>query len=357
MKKIIVFTAAFAMLLGGTALAADWNFYGSSRVSMFSETHDKDVASNPLTNGSDFTTTAFAQQSNSRIGANVAAGDVKGRFEYGTGVNVRLLYGEWNFGGGSFLVGQTYTPAHFSISTQVYGVDNNFSGTGATFSRLPALQLKFGGFKVALVKQNTTPVYGAYTATRIILPRLEASYGTNLGPVYLEAAGAYSSYEAVNPANDQGKDVNAFEGHVWAKYTAGPFMIGGSGQYGVNVGNLGMLNPGAFGVSTAQMVGTEIKDTTTMTFQIVGAFTISDMIGIEAGYGYAVNSYDDGVKIAGGASAKDDTSMSYYLQVPLTLADGVFIFPEVGVMDYDKDMNDAKEGKVTYFGAKFQINF
>jgi hypothetical protein len=32
------------------------------------------------------------------------------RFEYGTTVNVRLLYGEWNFGAGKLLVGQDYLP-------------------------------------------------------------------------------------------------------------------------------------------------------------------------------------------------------------------------------------------------------
>jgi hypothetical protein len=35
MKKIIVLTAVFAMVFTGAAIAADWNFYGSSRMALF----------------------------------------------------------------------------------------------------------------------------------------------------------------------------------------------------------------------------------------------------------------------------------------------------------------------------------
>jgi hypothetical protein len=121
MKKIIVLTAVFAMVFAGTALAADWNFYGSARMQLFSNSLSKEAsgfgyATNPLAGatGNSWSETSFDSQVNSRIGANVAAGDVKGRFEYGhrgapasssLGVGTRILYGSWNFGSGVMLVG------------------------------------------------------------------------------------------------------------------------------------------------------------------------------------------------------------------------------------------------------------
>ncbi len=78
--------------------------------------------------------TQWALQGNSRIGANVSAGDVSGRFEYGTGVNLRLLYGTWNFGGGKLTVGRAYTPLMVCYSSQVYATDNGLVGFGYLFA-------------------------------------------------------------------------------------------------------------------------------------------------------------------------------------------------------------------------------
>jgi hypothetical protein len=359
MKKLIVLTALFAMVLGGTAIAADWNFYGSSRMALFSNSQDKDLAANPLTTSGDNRTTTFAQQGNSRIGANVAAGDVKGRFEYGTGINLRLLYGTWNFGSGEMSVGQMYNPTYYGLSNQVYDGDNGLAGFGAPFSRLDAIEFKFGGFKVAAVEPSATAPFdpGATFArpnVRVTLPKIELAYNGAFGPVNLHVSGGWNSVDAFNAA-DNTKSVTSMVGQVMAKYSGGPFMIGGSFLYGVNLGNYGW-NVGPSGLATAIWDGTEVKDTTTMGFTLIAGFTFSDMVGIEAGYGYTVNSYDAAI------SSNDDPASAYYVQVPLTLADGVFIIPEVGYYDYSDGISTTtgaktKEGSITYLGAKFQINF
>jgi len=77
---------------------------------------------------------------------------------------------------------------------------------------------------------------------------------------------------------------------------------------------------------------------------------------VEAGYGWISSDKDD---------FKDkDEAMSYYINMPITLAPGVSITPEFGVEDYMKDGGSvaddeaaADEGKDTYFGAKWMINF
>ncbi|MFH1981130.1 MAG: hypothetical protein ABIL58_04760 [Pseudomonadota bacterium] len=361
MKKIILFTAVFALVLGGTALAADWNFYGSSRMSLFNESQSKDLAANPLTTNSDNRTTQFYQQGNSRIGANVAAGDVKGRCEYGPSVNVRLLYGTWHFGSGEMSVGTMYNPTYYGLSNQVLGTkaggDQNLLGFGAPFSRLPAIEFKFGGFKVAAVSPSTGTVFDP-TATfaranvRATLPKIELAYNGAFGPVNLHVSGGWNSVDFYNAA-DNTKAVTSMIGNLMLKYSGGPFMVGGSFQYAKNVGNYNTaasVNPVGT-VTTAIWTGTELKDTTTMGYTLVAGFTVNDMVGLEAGVGYTVNSYDSSV------ATNDDPAMSYYFQVPLTLADGVFIIPEISVFDYMEDSAKAKEGNQVLLGAKFQINF
>jgi hypothetical protein len=364
MKKLIVLTALFAMVLGGTAIAADWNFYGSSRMQLYTENQSQDLAANPLTTSSDNRNTTFSQQTNSRIGANVAAGDVKGRFEYGASggnANIRLLYGTWNFGSGEMSVGQMYNPTYYGLSNQAVGLggDNGLAGFGAPFSRLDAIEFKFGGFKIAAVEPSTTALTdpGATFArpnARVTLPKIELAYNGAFGPVNLHVSGGWNSVDFYDAA-DNSKSVTSMVGQVMAKYSGGPFMIGGSFLYGSNLGNYGW-NVGPAGLATAIWDGTEVKDTTTMGFTLVAGFTFSDMVGIEAGYGYLVNSYDSAV------NSNDDPAMSYYLQVPLTLADGVFIIPEVSVYDYSDGISLAtglktKEGNAVLVGAKFQINF
>jgi len=46
-----------------------------------------------------------------------------------------------------------------------------------------------------------------------------------------------------------------------------------------------------------------------------------------------------------------DEVQSYYLNMPITLAEGVSIVPEIGVVDY----NESGQDEITYGGAKWQI--
>ncbi len=151
MKKLFVLFTALALVVAFTlpaaaADAASWAFYGSSRVSTFYEGVDKDLDTDNFSLG---------LQGNSRIGARVKNGAISGRFEYGTGVNTRLLYGSWDFGGGSFTVGQMYTPVNMFYSNQVFGSDTDLLNVGGVYGgRNAALRLSMGDFKVALLDAN-----------------------------------------------------------------------------------------------------------------------------------------------------------------------------------------------------------
>jgi hypothetical protein len=178
---IVAVSCSFSMI----AAAADWSFYGSARLQTWSYS-ESDEASET---GYDRSNTVWDLQGNSRIGATVEEGPIGGRFEYGTAVNLRRLYGTWDFGKGVILVEQEYTPLDFTISSQVIGSDLTLNGWGTTFSRKPMLMLTMMGFQVALVRPDTDDLEGQYAGeppatsaadTQTLLPSLETAY-TYLG--------------------------------------------------------------------------------------------------------------------------------------------------------------------------------
>ena len=92
-----------------------------------------------------------------------------------------------------------------------------------------------------------------------------------------------------------------------------------------------------------------IDDTTTLGYNLVLGYNINDMLKVEAGWGYISSDNDN--------YDKADAATAYYINLPITLAPGVSITPELGVEDQLKDADDVDEGSDTYFGAKWMINF
>jgi len=329
MKKLMVIVAALAMVTG-SAYAADWNFYGSARIQTF------------ITDMEEANTDNFDEtlQGNSRIGATVKVSDeLTGGFEYGTGVNMRKLYGEWNFGSGSFLVGQTYTPLNMFYSNQVYGEDTGLLNTGGVYSgRHGMLRLKFGGFQIAAVDPSTP------AGADVGIPAIEAKYSLSLGAVSFALAGGYQSYEVVGLG-----DVDSYVIALGAGMNLGGVTLGANVYTGQNAGDLIAVNTDTEGGwntnGSADTSGATILDNDNLGFLIVAGYKVNDMFGIEAGYSWASTEVDGDVD--------DDTVAGYYLQAKITLAPGVFFVPEIGQYDYD----EAGQGELTYYGVKWQINF
>ena len=169
MKKLLVLFFAIAMVAAFTApaLAADapmWNFYGSARMATwYSNTSDSDddsvIPRGSVTGGfaGDDQALIWDLQGNSRIGARVNGETIGGRFEYGSGPNLRILYGTYTTGDHEFLVGQSYTPlAYRFYSNQAFNTDDGLLSAGNFYTgRDPMLQWKMGGLRIALVKPIT----------------------------------------------------------------------------------------------------------------------------------------------------------------------------------------------------------
>ncbi|UCF84605.1 MAG: hypothetical protein JSV50_02950 [Desulfobacteraceae bacterium] len=368
MKKLFVLLAAVAFVAAFTApaFAAEWSFYGSARMTTFWVDEDFGDFLNAAGADDDLDLT-HTLQGNSRIGANVKVSDnLIGRFEYGTGVNVRLLYGEYNFGNFKMLVGQDYGPVNIFISNQVCpisgGGDDDMLPYGGVYGgRNPMVAFKFGGFKLAFLTPKSQSsgyidpvnlVTWSGAETDVTLPKIEASYGLKLGGVSLSLQGGYQTFDLVNFA-DREESVDAYILALSAKYSAGPLYLAGNVYTGENLGNYGI----GFGRKPLDTAGlyvdptgsADVLDNDAFGFLLVAAFTANEMLRFEAGYGQAECEMD--------RSLDKDEIAAMYVQAQITFAAGVHITPEIGKIDYKDNMFKADEGSSTYYGLKWQINF
>jgi len=401
MKKLFIVIAA-ALFVAGSVLPAvaqdkaNWSFYGSARMWTAWNMDDKDTPAGlfgaPGIAGFDDDDLTWQLQDNSRIGANVAWGNVGGRFEYGnnTGgnfesVRLRLLYGTWNFGPGTMLIGQDYTPLFFPISDQCgfIGGDCGLIFWGTVYSgRVPQFKLTMGGLKVGLMNPNLTqkltPVTtsvgivggapavvttgGPFTAvdTDATLPEIEASYTFNLGPAAIMIGGAYKTYDVRGIVAGAEKDysIDSWLGNVAARMNFGPFYVNFSLAYGENIADYGFTADIAAAVKSAAYVAAtdSIEDSENMMAALILGFKLSDSIKFEGGVGYVSGEIDTAPGIT-----REDTTMAYYLQMAWSPVKNVFIIPEFGWLDYgDREVTgaaDVDQGSATYLGIKWQINF
>ena len=359
MKKLFVCALAVAMVFAFTAptMAADWNFYGSARFATFSNDVDPQVA------GSDSDAdTLWALQGNSRIGATVSAGDVGGGFEYGSGPNLRKLYGTWNFGAGTLLVGQTYTPIAEFYSNQVWGSDEDLLGNGMAYhGRKGQIRLTFGGFDIAFVTPTSAGFALAQAGTTatmagdvdVTLPNVVLSYKFATDMFSIKPYLGWQSYDVqtLSTQSDTNESVDSLVYGVGGKVNFGPAYVAANVWMGTNAGDMGMYM--AESANAFIGAGGKIVDVDTLAYAAVVGFKASDMFTIEGGYGTSKNEAD----IAGDP---EDTSFSYYVNCTINLAPGVFIVPEFGVYSYDEFESggvSTDEEETTYFGAKWQINF
>jgi len=351
MKKLIVILAAIAMVgaFTATAMAAEWNFYGSARfASFYTQTDD----GNPATDNVD--TLQWDQQGNSRIGATVKFNDqIGGAFEMSDSFGKRKLYGTYNFGAGELLIGQTYTPTVYFYSNSVYDGDGDLLGVGQFYdSRQPMIQLKIDGFKLALIKNAGSPVLGIGTVTEVKFPKIEVAYGYKTDMFFVDVFGGYQTYDEIDATPTTGpgdQSVDSYVVGVGGGVNMGPAYLKAGFHMATNPGQYGAYNPAGM-QANAQLVNGQVKDMDQTGYLAVVGFKASDALTIEAGYGSDSNELDV-------ENSKEDQTVQYYLNCSYTITPGFFLVPEIGKIDYKEDANGDDQGDLTYFGLKWQINF
>ncbi len=355
MKKIIVAVAALA-LMAGSAYAAEWNFYGEAKV--WTGWSNVDTVDDKNDAGPAFDT-QYGENlyTDSKIGANVKVSDeLSARFEYQLdGGNVRLehLYGAWNFGSGTLTVGHTDTPINVGYSNQLVPDDGEELGLGGfgefDNGQNAEIMLTFGGFSIAVInpEKDAWDIFDVNDAddfsydTQAVIPMIAACYKATFDMGEFQVAGAYNTFEI----NDD-EDIDAYGIGLGAQLNFGAMGMFATFVWGENIANLGAGTASAYNGTAIYLLG-EVYDCESIGGTIGMTFAVNDMLALEAGYGYIHDEIDD--------HGVEDTNMaqSYYLQAAITLAPGVTVTPEVGMIDHRE--ND--ETETVYFGAAWAIAF
>ena len=340
MKRIsmALLFSALALMVATPALA-EYSLYGSARMATYlmegtGQYHDFDSDVN------------WELQSNSRIGGKFNHEAIGGRFEYGTGVNLRLLYGTWDFGKGTVLVGQDYTPYGFG-SWEVANVDNGFAGLGDSYDgRLPQIRVDMeNGFWFAAIKNNAQEMKNTTADFDYWLPKLAVGYIHDVGYLAYGASLAYQNYEF----NEESVDsyMAAFN---W-KTNAGPVALQGNIFYGQNLGDFGMQdwvsdldNGEGYGYYDAALD----EDATTLAGYVQASYAFGKVLGV-AGVGYKADDSD--------AFAEKDEQFGYFVQAHIPLAENFNVIPHYTVYDLMDDRNGNDQGDLYFAGIKWQIDF
>lgn len=398
MKKLTLIVVLLIVMNGSAWANAEWNFYGSARVSTFYTNWDNNFLSgNPITGtGPNTSNYEMDLNGNARIGARIKVSDtVSGRFEYGAkdgGAKLRILWGEWNFGEGSLGVGQHYTPLFFPYSNQVYNIyamgdgDTNMSIFGMLYGgREPMIRLKMGNFQIAAVAPRdlvhsyytfdaTIPGAGVMASppgTEVKIPNIQAKYKFDFDCGHINLAGGYQTFDVVDSGDEY--DVTSYVLGLGGRLNAGKAYFKVNVWGGQNVGNLANIFTNGQAFSTLSNAGDSVKDgagfglarwsdgalnaldptqpergitdNDALAALIVAGYEIRRGLYVEAGYGYTQTELD--------ASGEDRQECNtWYIQSTIFLAEGVFITPEIGGVDTKTDDTD-----IFYFGVKWQINF
>jgi len=366
MKKLLVTLLAvgFVFALSASAFAEDavLSFYGHARVNSFYSSNNDDSAGGDK--GLVHDTLA------SQFGAWVKKGSIGGRLEFntqqdGNAITTRRFYGTVDLGGAQLLAGQDSTPLNMYYSAQTGFGDANLLNAGFVFNgRHPMIQLKMGGFTIALVKDHAAALVGAAgNDIDIKMPKIEAAYHFQAGDAfYGDIMGGYQSYVIENTAiaSKPTYTITSYVGAIGLGANLGPAFIKATGFYAKNYKEYGLWMLSKTDGTAAYSAGAiydaasdSIKDMKTIGGGAVIGFKFSPTVIFEAGLGYMSNDSD---APAPTATEKDD-NLVYYAQINFNPVPGLYLVPEVGYYDYKKSLTGADQGNMWYAGLKTQISF
>jgi hypothetical protein len=414
MKKftIIALVVAITAVFAVSAMANEWNLYGSARMATFYTQRDYgnlfntplDQSGNDEFGKDNYKQTQWALQGNSRVGATVKGDMLEGRFEFGvndvpTGggtVTARRIYGVWKFADGWGLkVGKDYTPVTFFLSGQVFDADAGLLQVGNAYGARRGQvavegNLGPGMFKFAAITQTSanitftdTDALGneqtVTTQTESYWPKLETSYMMKFGDnMSAHAFGGFQStkYYANNDVTgaDTSKTISSYMVGLGGEFNFGPMFIKPQASYYYNGAAGGWLGlAGANAASYSGLPANLISDIaafglpvivngdsdnvkSTMAMLALG-FSPTEALTLEGGIGWLYQKAD------GQQSIDKNTYLEYYLQAVWKMAPSVYLIPEVGYRDFgdakfsDPNVDDVDLGSLFYFGAKWQIDF
>ena len=325
MKKFLSFLATVLLInsFAVLAVAADWSFYYSPRTTTLNNNFDAEMAYGANIDVS------WVQKVNNHIGDK-------------SNIDLSLPYGSGSFIDGTLHRDKTDLTFNPYISNQLYGNDPIMWSSGGFYGEYEnTIQAKFGNFKVLVFPAVNNTNTGVSIDTAI--KQIDLKYS--------------KSFDSVMPTIFDNQKTYTIE--AGASYNIDTMVLGVSSA--INIGPAYVM-ANIFGRKNtidnrleqsdaeAAIVDTDVKNNNIFGYLAVVGFKANDKLNFELGYGVDKHEID--------TTGKEENNTSIvYLQAAINLTDSFFIVPEVGGYDYGKNAAKAEEGTMTYFGAKWQMNF
>lgn len=374
MKRLMQTAAAAAMvcMLAAPALAAtQWNFSGSLQYKTFWNQRDYgDFKGEDLEGGGalvksdgklDWTT-----QGDSYVAMEMVSDHLEGYIEMqwdydANKVVTNYYWGKYNFNEDfSILIGQTDPLFIQEISNQVIWDNANLNGIGtANSDTLPMIALAYKGFTFAMAKPVNNTDYDVSSLVHdrdTFMPQLQASYAYEADEWRVKFAGAYANSRV------KWQGANSETLHSWllgmdGQVFFGPLSLGAAVSYGQNWDAVGWndFDGWGWGYPVVKINSTstsfDFEDTDSLMLALVAGYQLTEDLYFEGGAGYRRDDNDEWHKA--------HTSWNLYGQAVYTIAPGFSIIPEVGYINYGKNVDRSKDkfGYEWYAGAQWRLDF
>lgn len=379
MKKRIISASIIAAALGLSvpAMALDVTPYGAIRVGTWWTSSTYYNGQNAL-HDADFT---LDLQGDSLVGMRVKEGDFSGVAEMGAynpknragGVELRMLFGEWDFGGGKLRVGYAPSPYVFR-SEQTYDSDGGFNGYGSLWDGRYA-QIKASlnnGLYLTLKKQSTSNTGGTsnfttntgpawqntpfnltatqYAATNTnydtYLPQTTVGYEGKAGILKYGGGLAFNFYKVTQTTSDvvtSRDEIYSYLGFAHGTVDLAPVELKFNVYTGQNVGNL-VANSGA---ATGSYYFNRHNAYTYGGWAQVG-YTVNNKIKMFTGASYESNDTRE---------SKVDDRMAAFANLQYAVSKNFKVVPEITYLNDLRSRTGAKEPQIYAAGVKWEMTF
>jgi hypothetical protein len=391
MKKlgITVLALTLAVLLAAPAMAASITPYASMRLGTYWVDHDFNDYNPSWTDDSDDASFMIDIADISRFGAKGQVGDIFGVVELGlTGqendneytwaayggdnntVYTRLIYGKWDFGSGTLLVGQDYSPVTYTSSqqgpgifdderNQSYDLQNAFIGVGTLWdSRIPQIKINLDNgfyFMVAQVDDNTPQNAGGGDVD-LTIPKTVIGFNYKTEGLYLGPGFTYQSYNYEEGSFDD--DIESWILYLHGKVNFGAVDIKFTGHYGENLGDYAITGRAnrysGFNASRAyvDVANDDIDDAECFGGWIQASFPV-DPCTVSLGWGYASQENDD----ADPMYDQEDELMGWFINCKIPIADNFSATPEFDYWDGMENAAGQDDPDHWALGITWQMDF
>ncbi len=345
MKKQILVVMAL-LLICGLMFAQEFKPYGSARLGAWYQLPNEDYTGGE----SDFDLN-YGLQSNSRFGVDFKKGDLTAKVEYGTGVNLRLLWAKLDLGGFTLLVGQDYDGTS-EYAAQVYSNDNGLIGYGAVDGKRNAMvkvEMENGWyFSFIQPTCNGLAFLPTTSNSDILIPKINVGYKMKLDNLSIHPTLVFQHYSYSKDENGNADDAGVFSWllAVTGKMDMDPMMLKGQISYGQNTYNMGYTGGGE---AVWDAGDKEVKSSGTLALFGELGYKLTDDTTIDGGIGFNSTSND--------LMDDSDNRMAFYIQANTKLYDKLQLVPEIGMLNDMEDGMGGKEGSMLYFGTQLRMDF